>query len=252
MVLSEVIPFVQTQLRILELLAMSPFAFNNKSKRFEKVARPNWKDRYFFNFKMFLMFAYVSFTTLNGLYHHNFCSEEKERRLGLENPTYKMFILFFTMVFPTVCVTCSPLWILTDQIVATLNFSLEMEKGQSGEASGRRVLTVKVILSSFTQLSITGPLSVSIFNAFQPSLIPFLGSVLPDINLGPEHGILEKGLNLTLQAVVVVFQLWFYTSAATSSFLIIGHTFLLLLFSVHTSLRFMMRLVWSLFWSSLV
>jgi len=245
MVLLEVIPLVQIQLKLLERVGMSPFAFNSKSLQFAKI-RKSSSQVTFFKLKVALIVGYVAFTTMNGIYHTSFISYETEQRLGLEDRTYKMFVLFFTLVFPAVCLTISPLFTITDDLISALNFILEFESEQpleakTGAEAVRRIQVVKVLLAAFTQLSITAPLGAIIFNVFQPTLLPFLGSLLQNYKLEQDYASLESGVIIALHLGIILFQTWFYLVTASSGFFMIGHVFVLFVFSLHNSLKLMTR-----------
>jgi len=99
MVLLEVMSCVRVQLRILGQFGVPPFAFNTKSGYFERTV----KSRAIFSMKVTSIVCFAVVTTLNGICHSTCCSAETARQLGLVDPTYTMFVLFFTVVFPSVC-----------------------------------------------------------------------------------------------------------------------------------------------------
>jgi len=239
MVLSELIPFIQIQLKILEILGVAPFAFKEEIGNFKKI---DSRNGVFFKMKLGMIFCFVAFTSCWGLYTTMFASFEEQEKLGLHDLTYRMFVLFFTIVFPTVSVTVSPLYILSTDIITVLNFMLVLEQealtANNVSVSSRRIRWVKLLLASFTNLSVTGPLCVTFFNAYQPSLLPFLGSVLPDVS---GCAVITQLLSSMTHLVIIIFQTWLYITVTTASYFIIVHIFLMLALGLNDSLKVMMR-----------
>jgi len=238
MVLSEVIPLFQIQLKILEILGVSPFAFQIKTNKFAKIISRNGV---FFKIKLGFIFSFVTFTSCWGFYTSHLASLEEQERLGLHDATYKMFVLFFTIVFPTISITISPLYILSDDIIAVLNFMMVLERAElasHNETDNRRIRIVKLLLASFTTLSVIGALCVTFLNAYQPSLLPFVGSVLPYAS----HCTVATQLIISMtQLVILIFQTWIYIILASASYFIIVHIFLILMLGSHNSLEIMIK-----------